>query len=333
VREVPADWRLTFTYARPGSPYAFPPALFSERVYDLLNEGSLMTAYIGHGYSGGFDTVRWGDEDEPILDTSELDALAMTRRPTLLMLSACLTGAFDTGTSVVEEMLREEGGPTAVIAATEISHPYANGVLLRELAWVTLTERRPTTGEAFLEARRRLVTAADDAVRRELEGYAAIDPSSATPELREDLLLAHEHMYVLFGDPAHRLPYPRGTVEVDLAAAEVVAGTDVEACVRVRGPAAGDAVATLETDRETIGVNLVPWELDDPDRDAIVVANNALANEKSFDRVEGQYDGGGFFVRFPTSNEHTGTLTIRVYAASGDADALGSTTVRVRRAE
>lgn len=334
VREVPTDWLLSLTYARAGSPYTYPPALFSDRVYELLNAGSVMTAYIGHGWEGGFDDVVWEDETEPILDTGDLDQLDMTTRPSLLMLSACLTGAFDQGDSAAEMLLHQDDGATAIVASTEISHPYANAVLIRELAYTILTERRATVGEAFLEARRRVLSQVDDATRVELDGFAGIDPSSATPELRDDLLREHNHMYLLFGDPAHTIDYPAGTVEIMPESEQIVAGETIRACVQIHGPPQGHAVATLETDRETVGHNLEQWDMTDPDRNDVVIANYELANDKVIERWEGEYEGGGFSLSLPTSDAHLGTLTVRVYASSvmGDDDALGSIEVEVLEA-
>lgn len=335
VREVPTDWWLSLTYARSGSPYAYPPSIFSNRVYDLLNAGSVMTAYIGHGWEGGFDDVVWEDETEPILNTNELDRLDMTTRPSLLMLSACLTGAFDEGDSAAEMLMHQSDGATGIVASTEISHPYANAVLIRELAYTVLSERQATIGEAFLEARRRVLSQVDDPTRVELDGFAAIDPSSATPELRDDLLREHNHMYLLFGDPAHTIEYPAGTVEIMAESDQIVAGENIRACVQVHGPPRGHAVATLETDRETVGHNLERWDMTDPDRDDVVIANYELANDKAFERWEGEYEGGGFALSLPTSDAHLGRLTVRVYATgnTGDLDALGSIEIEVVAAE
>lgn len=331
VREVPTDWWLSLTYARAGSPYAYPPALFSDRVYELLNAGSVMTAYIGHGWEGGFDDVVWEDETEPILDTEDLDQLDMMTRPSLLMLSACLTGAFDGGDSAAEMLMRQQDGATAIVASTEISHPYANAVLIRELAYTVLSDREATVGEAFLEARRRVLSQVDDPTRVELDSFAAIDPSSATPELRDDLLREHNHMYLLFGDPAHTINFPAGTVEIVAESEQIVAGETFRACVQIQGPPQGHAVATLETDRETVGHNLEQWGMTDPDRDDVVIANYELANDKAFERWEGEYEGGGFALALPTSDAHLGTLTVRVYVTgdSGDVDALGSIEIEV----
>jgi hypothetical protein len=333
VREVPTEWAFSFTYARFTSPYAYPPALFSDRVYDLLNDGSFMNIYIGHGWEGGFDDVLWGDERAPILDTEDLDQLDISHRSSLLLLAACLTGAFDADENLAGAFLLQSGGPVAIVASTELSHPYANGVLLREIAQAGLVTRHRTVGEVVLDAKRRMVDNADDDVRQMLDTYAVVDPTSATAELREDLILQHEHAYVLFGDPAHEVQYPAGTIDVQVESDEVVSGEDVRACVQVHGPPAGHAIVTLETDRETIGQELAEVALDDPDRDDVVVANNAAANDKVIERWEGDYEGGGFSVAFPTSAGRTGRLTVRVYATSGDLDALGSAEVLVRSPE
>jgi hypothetical protein len=332
VREVPPEWQLSLTYARPGSPYAYPPAGFSDRIYELLNSGSLLTSYIGHGSENEFADVNWDGEWGPILDTGDLDQIDMSNRAPLMVLIACLTGSFDTGDSLSELFLAQPRGPVAIVASTEVSHPYPNGIMTRELAYTMLTQRQPTVGEVYLEAKRRMITAGDDRIRLELDGYAAVDPELTTLEAREDILLAHEHMYVLLGDPAHRIAYPAGTVEIT-PDADVQAGEPLRICFQVHGPPSGQAVATLEIDRDQLTDDLETWEMDAPDRDQVVERNYAMANDKVIERWEGSYQDGGFGVSFPTSNEHTGILYLRVYVSEGELDAIGARSVVVRRVE
>ena len=137
-------------------------------------------------------------------------------------------------------------------------------------------------------------------------------------------------MYTLLGDPAHVIAYPAGTVDIEVEVSDLQAGEDVRACVQVHGPPEGRALVTFETDRDVIGFNLAPWEMDDSDRDEVVLANYALAIDKVTEQWEGDYSGGGFGVAFPTSRAHTGSLHIRVYVWQEELDAFGSADVRVR---
>jgi len=330
VEEVPYDVTISFTYARPGSPYAYPPALFSDRVYELMNQGSMLVTYIGHGWEEGFASIEWEGEVAPIFDTADLGLLDMQHRVPLLLFIACLTGSFDTGDSLTERFLLQPRGAVAVISSTEVSHPYANGVMTREISVTLLQQRLRTVGEVFMEAKRRMVTAASDMLREDLDNLSAVDETTRTAELRQDLLVSHEHMFNLFGDPAHVVAYPAGSVEVSLEAEEVVAGEPVRACLQVHGPASGHAVVTLETDRDIIAYNLERWQMGDPGRDDVIVANNALANDKVVEVWQGDYEGGGIAVTLPTSTEHTGTLHLRAYVSEGSLDAVGTAEVSVQ---
>lgn len=333
VNEAPADWVFSFTYASQSSAYTYPPAEFSDYVYSLINDGSVLTSYIGHGGSSGFGSISWDsalpEDSAPILDTSCLDALDIRNRSPLLLFITCNAGAFQDQRCLSEELMLHQGGPAAIISSTSFSHPYPCGVMSRELMHAMLIQRLATVGEIFLESKRRMLSEVDDPMRQWMDSMAVIDPSSGTPELREELLISHEHIYVLLGDPAHRVAAPAGTVDIELLSDEVEAGQPVEACVHVHGPPSGRAVVTLETDRATMAYNTERWEMGQHDRDEIIRNNHNLANNKVLQEWQGSYQGGGLFVSLPTSAEHPGSLFLRVYAYDEELDAMGLQTVEV----
>ncbi|HEX7601285.1 MAG TPA: C25 family cysteine peptidase, partial [Polyangiaceae bacterium] len=123
VEEVPYEYDITMTYAKQDSPYVFVPERFSDKVYERINEGALMVTYVGHGYQEGFASLQWGNASFPILDTTQLSKITSAPKAPLLTLIACATGAFATGDSVSEQILRGAGGPVAVLSSTENSHP------------------------------------------------------------------------------------------------------------------------------------------------------------------------------------------------------------------
>ncbi len=212
------SYDVVFSYGLEGSEYVHPPERFSDRVYQQLNSGSLVTAYIGHGDKESLAPLEWRGASYPILDHHRLDeALRIENKAPLLLLIACWTGAFDHGDSLAEQLQRHPHGPAAVIASTEISHPYANVMLVRELAAVATEQQAPTVGLLLDRAKRRLV-GQDDLFRSYLELIAS---AIFSEEERIALRRMHVHMYPLLGDPAMRIQYVRGGSAV--AAVEPVA--------------------------------------------------------------------------------------------------------------
>ncbi|MCU0722329.1 MAG: C25 family cysteine peptidase, partial [Planctomycetes bacterium] len=55
---IPPAFDVRITYANPVSPYCYPLPRFPEKVLELVNEGSLVWAYVGHGSPFAFDRVR-----------------------------------------------------------------------------------------------------------------------------------------------------------------------------------------------------------------------------------------------------------------------------------
>jgi hypothetical protein len=330
VDEVPMRWQVSFTNARPGSDYTYPPAQFSDHVYDLINSGSLATAYLGHGRVERFADILWDNERAPILETNDLHKLDIQGHSPLLLFMACWTGAFDLGESLSERMFAQAGGPVSIFASTEVSHPYASGIITREIAVTMFNQQLPTVGEVILESKRRMETAAQDEIRAELDSYAVLDPRTSSLEQREDMLRQHQHMFTLMGDPGRRINYPQGTVDIEILPPKEGSTRQVRACVHVRGVAAGHALVTLESDRESIHHQLAPWDQSQTDRDEIIVANHALANDKAIARWEGAYKDGGFAVSLPHDSVE-GTYYLRVYAEDGQVDAIGSHPVAIKR--
>ena len=112
----------------------YVPETFSDQVYERINEGALVVAYVGHGNADGFADLEWGDDTFPILDTDDLGQIDLRTRSPILSFVACSTGAFDQGDSVSERILLSDGGPAVVLSSTEISHPVPNAFFAYELS-------------------------------------------------------------------------------------------------------------------------------------------------------------------------------------------------------
>jgi hypothetical protein len=334
VEELPYDFDLTLTYAKQTSPYVFVPERFSEKVFERLNEGSLMMAYVGHGDITGFATLYWNGTSFPIFDTSKLGAsLNLTHKPPILTLIACLTGRFTDGESVSESMLKSKNGPVAVLSSTEISHPYPNALFIRELSQaLTASPHIATVGELFVEAKRRSIKNGKDPLRQEIDAQVA--PLGLTAFTRDVLKRTHLYMYTLFGDPAVRVAYTRKQADITLAAATVKPGADITVTGNVKGGLGkGDAVVSLESTRSTIAGTIKPVPADgDTTRDAIIAENYAAANERSVVKKTVPHENGKLTTTLTVpATLVDGTYYVKVYADDGHDDAIGSVKITVAK--
>jgi len=328
VEDIPYDYDITLTYAKQTSPYVFVPEKFSDMVYDRLNQGSLMMAYVGHGNTDSFADLVWNGKSFPILDTAQLgQRIEAVHKPPLLTLIACLTGAFASGDSVSEQILRTKNGPVGILSSTEISHPYANAIFIRELAQGLTTAGDLTAGELFVDAKRRMVKT-DDALRRSIDmqvaAFVGVNQQGA-------LKRSHQYMYTLFGDPAARLAYPKQKAKVTVASAHVAPGAEVAVAASFAGLAKGQAHVTLEVKRTTISGTIAAVPADgDATRDAVIAANYATANNRIIAEKTAAHDGAAFSTTLAVpANAAPGDYFIKVYADDGKLDALGSTKITV----
>ena len=120
----------------------------------------------------------------------------------LAVLVACYTGAIDArDDSLGEELVLDEDGPVAAVAATRVTMPYGNTVLGCELLRSAFAQREATLGEVWLRAQRATLadSPADDSLRTSLDSLArgvSPPPVELAVERREHVLL-----YQLLGDP------------------------------------------------------------------------------------------------------------------------------------
>ncbi len=237
TENVGLDFDLHVTYANPSSPFCPPPARVGETMLERFNEGALAVAYLGHGSRNHLDRVAYGGRRFDILPEEAVYSIDCKRGPPIAIFVACSTGHFDGAPDcLAEHALRQPRGPVAVIASSRVSMPYANGVLGKELLDALFLQRLPTLGEVWVQAKRRLVAAAEgDAGRQFIEmlamGY----------QMREDLRTQeraeHLYLYHLFGDPAMRLPLPRAATIEPLATSRPGSTVTITGSAPVEGAA------------------------------------------------------------------------------------------------
>jgi hypothetical protein len=327
VEEVPYDYDITMTYARQDSPYVFVPERFSDKVYDRINEGALMVAYVGHGYQQGFATLEWNKQSFPILDTAQLNKITDGPKAPLLTLIACATGAFSTGDSVSEQILRGATGPVAVLSSTENSHPYPNAIFVRELSQVLAVKRAATIGEAFMSAKDRMIHN-DDALRKTIDNAVSSQVDSTQ---QVQLKRSHLDMYTLFGDPAMRIGYP-GIGATITVPPQVAPGASADVSVLVKdGITTGNVLFTLEIDRsDTRAIPAAVPADGDPGRDPAIEANYAMANDKVVVSQTATLVAGAASAKLAVPTDLApGDYHVKVYAEDGTHDVTGSTKIHV----
>ena len=182
-----------------------------ERTCEQISAGSFAWIYLGHGLPTQLDLAATPRGPRPILTVSDVPRLRCGSNSPLAVLVACYTGAIDARTdSLAEELVLDEQGPVAAIAATRVTMPYGNTVLGCELLRSALAnDHGAMLGEVWLRAQRQTLAAAapDDSLRVSLDAVAggvSPQPVDLAAERREHVL-----MYQLLGDPLLRLNYPR----------------------------------------------------------------------------------------------------------------------------
>lgn len=328
LEQLSYDYDLQVLYGARGSPAAYPPHRFSDRVYELLNSGSLFTVYLGHGTEKGPQYGWWNGKSYDIWKTQQLERkLRMRNKTPVLLLVACDMGRFAGVDGLGEKLLRHPQGPPAVIAATATSHPYPNTLLVRELGLLATHERVATTGLLLQRAKSRMMRQRDPG-RDVLEGLAAL---VSTDKFREHLRQTHLRMYVLLGDPALRIRYVPHRAQLLVETPTPRPGGQLTVTAHIPTPSAGLARFTLETRRSVILGTLQPLPPDgDPRRDRVLLDNHRKANDKVVATHLVRYRTGRSRVtlRLPSSLP-PGKYLVKVYAQDGRADALGNTPVQL----
>lgn len=321
---------VTFTYASAASPVFWVPETFNDKVYELLNSGSLLSVYVGHGNVASLDNVMFGGRSYYILDPRKLDArLRMANKPPVVLMYTCLTGAFDGKESLAEKMVRAEHGPPAVIASTEISHPYPNAVLLKEFGWLAAKHRHPTVGLLFKHAKIMLVKN-KGFCRQLIDTYGRLVISD--PEI-EAQKRTHLHMYTLFGDPAMKMAYIRGRAWIHTPSRNVKRGTTIGVSALVPNVWTGKARFTLESRREVFLGKIKKFTglASKEARDKVIKENHKTANNK----VVMTSDVRIGFLRARTKLSVPKTLEpgiyfVKVYTHdAGEEDAFGHLSIKV----
>lgn len=315
---LPGGVRTSIDYGSPGHLF-YPRKRFREAIVDRYNLGCRFWVYAGHGQVEALDRVPPGPTGIPVLDNQSLDALnAPTERSPIALLLCCYTGAIDARVdSFGERMLKQDGGPIAVIAGTRVTMPYGNcSFTLGLIESIYGNDRTPPArrlGDAWRWAMHRLQEPdAEDASQMQvLVNTVAALISPAGTDLVEERR-EHTRLYTLLGDPLLRLRPPK-PVQVNAAV-----GFDFGAPVAVTVKSPIDGVCTLTLDRALGQVDKQAPRGTDPNKTSIVNATRTLQAGCPEE----------FILDLP--DNHTGGLLFRVHVAGVEDWAVGSAQTNVR---
>ena len=151
----------------------------NQQIIDKIIEGNFLVAYFGHG-----SLNMWGKDR--LFSVDDVDKLSTGDRSPIVINMTCLTGLFThpNTESLAEAMLwKPDGGAVAVLAPTSLTLPNDQSFLVQSFVQTMLEDPSLPLGELLRRARAQV-------------------PSDTRG--RRDVI----QTFLLFGDPALRLPSP-----------------------------------------------------------------------------------------------------------------------------
>ena len=333
--EIPAPYATTLTQASWRSAYCPDPRDFHQVTLQRLNEGCLFWIYMGHGQRNFLDQVVVpGKQRYPIFNGSHVKKLNSRGRPAIAILLACYSGAFDAPEDcLAEDMLRQPGGPVAVLAGSRMTMPYAMSVMGQGLIKGYFQDRCPTLGEIVLTAKQELISATPSTVkatqwnRRLLDTMARL--LSPMPDLIEAERREHLALFNLLGDPLLRLPHP-DPITVS-GPPHVAAGGEIP--IEITSPWSGHATIELVCRRGIPKESISLRTAYDPMDQALKQYNQtyARANDQVWTRLQIPLakGTGQFTIKVPAKAR--GSCFIRILSEGDHRYGLGSCPIFIRQ--
>ncbi len=310
--QVPYEYDLAVTFAKPGSRYADRFDRLGQTLTTEANQGAFLMAYVGHSSPAYFGTVTFRDSSYSVGSRRDFERMRISKGAPIFVSLSCDVGAFDMSKgrrSIAEEAVLNPAGAIAAFAASRVSHPYPNLLYGEALVEALLKGRPRTLGEGILAVKRAMIEGSNFA------GELLLD-------IDTDLLKReHESLYNLFGDPATRLRYPKA-LSIALAG-KAKAGQPLTIQVRSADISSGKLTITLETRRKVISKPLVGQEAIEemPTEEALaaIAENHARASDKVLVRQQTPLRKGAADVALPAPAK-PGNYVIKTYLqATGDA--------------
>lgn len=329
---VPAPFQSTMTYGSWRSPYCPDPRLFHHACLARWNEGCLFWVYIGHGNRRQLDQVRTPVGVFPILHAEQANRLQSGSTPPIAVFLACYTTAFDGEQDcLAEEMLRQPGGPIAVLGGSRVTMPYAMSVFGNYLLEESFAKRRGTLGEVILNAKRRLTApveaidgeqaAADEPGTRALLDAVAMAISPNPQKLAEERL-EHAQLFNLLGDPLLRLPLP-AAVSVQ-SPPKARAGETIK--VEIESELPGECFVEVVCRRDRLTFSPPARPRLEPTDEALraMVPVYMRANDHRWSSQHFTHAGGKQTMEIALPSESHGYAHVRVFLAGAEDCAIGA---------
>jgi hypothetical protein len=228
---------------------------------------------------------------------------------------------------LAERMLRQPGGPVAVIAGSRVTMPYGMGVLSTELMSECFARSAPTVGEALLGAKRKMINVATG----DAEGRTMLDAVAAAISPRSDLLATeraeHVRMFHLFGDPMLRLRFSK-PLELTLAE-QCKAGESVS--LGIASPVEGRCLVELivAPGKLTFHPPAKPLMPSDEAFDEVGEVYTK-ANDLRLSAIEATIVDGRLDVRLGVPSDARGKCYVRVYVEGAGDFAMGVAPLEIR---
>ncbi len=331
TQNIDPAYELSMTYGSWRSPFCPDPRQARETTTGSLSGGCQFWIYMGHSLHVELAPLQTPGGDFPVFSVADAARLKCRQGLPIALFLACYAGAFDAyDDCLAEEMLRAEGGPVAVIAASRVAMPYAMGVMALELARQTLDGPADTLGEAVLAAKLHLLAEGDDLGKQRqmldtMAGLISPLPNMLAEERREHILL-----FNLLGDPLLRLRRPK---PVELTApAMIVPGETID----IMGMSEVDGRATVELvvprNRFANGAVRRAEFPESPDDWADFQGVLRQANDRRLSWTEAEIRDGRLATRLRIPENARGNCFVRVYVEGSDDFAMGAVATSVRPA-
>ena len=214
---IPPAYDVEVTFANPRSAFLWPPPEFNQKVIDGINDGALFYTYVGHGFAEGFDQLQAGSARFPILTVQHAPAIDIRGTSPIVLVLACTTAQFDRkqrrGDGIGEALMKRPKGPIAYWGATRICHPAANTLIAR--AMTRFLHHRAGTlrlGDVIRKAMdESIAPTVPDPGRSAIRFGIKLMVKGVSPER---LVREASEMFILLGDPATRIAFPKNDIRV-----------------------------------------------------------------------------------------------------------------------
>jgi hypothetical protein len=327
---IPDSYETTMTHANWQSPFCPDPRRFRDVALARLNEGCKFWVYIGHGHKQRLDAVHLPGAAYPILAAADVAYLRAERGLPIALMLACYTGAFDLPQDCLAElMLRQPGGPVAVISGSRVTMPYAMAVMSAALMDQVFQGQARTLGEAFCLAKQRMAqTQAEDPHRQLLDALAAV--VSPMPDRLEDERHEHLALFNLLGDPLLTLRRPAA---VALEAPDAITAGQTLTVQGLSG-ISGSGMVEIASRRDRSKHELAPRRHFQWSDEFLRSMDDAYqqANDRVWVREPFQAHGGSFALHVDLPPGIRGPCYVRVWIENSQGAAEGATRIFVHPA-